>query len=354
MGPHHSLDCGCKRHMARGRPHYARSVNPLRRAAAPLIRRRIAGQRTDLVVYCGECGHNFNTDIVIENPTQERVRQAFDDMVAKAEIQTCPRCGSTFRAATLGVEPHHRLSRAARAEAQARAIQGVRFAVGAPEVERSLPWRLWVRRNDIYISARPMGGEMKVSLHESHEHWQLAFTKEHMRRPSPLVRERVQDRWSRPAAFAEGWTRAFVIIVPHAAVVEPVVDLGDAEKIVWIPTPAQEHAVQFTVLISAVDAPAAGLRGFPSQAGYEDVTELVAVLDLTNGERVWLVAHDEPVSPVTKAGHDALRRAVTDASMAALEAASEKDAPFDPRLIMFGSFDDGIRFIVDGGRPGPF
>ena len=45
----------------------------------------------------------------------------------------------------------------------------VRFAVGGPNRPWSTVWRLWTGKgtSDVYISARTLGGALKVSLHES-------------------------------------------------------------------------------------------------------------------------------------------------------------------------------------------
>ena len=62
----------------------------------------------------------------------------------------------------------------------------VRFAVGKPQGPRGNVWRLWTRKNDVYISAWALTSVQKISLHESGV-WRHAFTAEHFSKGSPFV-----------------------------------------------------------------------------------------------------------------------------------------------------------------------
>jgi hypothetical protein len=55
-----------------------------------------------------------------------------------------------------------------------------RFGVGSADGPRSAVWRLWTGKgtSDVYVAARTLGGNLKVSLHESGV-WRYAFTKEY-------------------------------------------------------------------------------------------------------------------------------------------------------------------------------
>jgi hypothetical protein len=52
----------------------------------------------------------------------------------------------------------------------------LRFAVTAEDGRRSADWRVWTARNsdDIYVAARQVVGDFKVSLHQSGS-WQHGF-----------------------------------------------------------------------------------------------------------------------------------------------------------------------------------
>lgn len=305
-----------------------------------------------MVVHCGECGHRFDLTVELETPDTESVLAALREAGA-TDIPKCPRRGSVYRSGTLSTDPHPRLARAARAEAQATARKGdpfIRFAVGSPEAGRSAVWRLWVRRSDVYIAGRYLGGDLKVSLHEAREHWRFAFTREHMQRPEPLVGDRLIDKWEQPREFAPGWTKAFVIFVPSSEIQRPDLDLVNPDEVVWIPPPEPGNAVQFTVLLSAPGATAAP-RGYPTAEGQVDSTEVVTVLPLENGERVWVLAHEEPMSPMMLKQLEQVRDFASTQGGEAVEAAKAANPNFDARLMVFGNFEDGLRFYLDAVFP---
>jgi hypothetical protein len=75
-----------------------------------------------------------------------------------------------------------------------------RFAVGSAEGPRSAVWYLWTGKgtSDVYIAARALIGNLKVSLHESGV-WRIAFTEEHKEgQASTHDKDRVIERWNRP------------------------------------------------------------------------------------------------------------------------------------------------------------
>jgi hypothetical protein len=106
------------------------------------------------------------------------------------------------------------------------ADDGLRVIVGDPSGgPRSILWRVWTgrRNSDVYISARPIAGELKVSLHESGI-WRYAFTQRHQLGPRPLIgmdEDRAKFKWNRPAEHFPGATRAFVLSVPASELMEP-------------------------------------------------------------------------------------------------------------------------------------
>jgi hypothetical protein len=56
----------------------------------------------------------------------------------------------------------------------------MRFFVGVADGRRSGPWRVWTKRNDVYVGARQIAGQLKVSLHASGQ-CNHAFTSELVR-----------------------------------------------------------------------------------------------------------------------------------------------------------------------------
>lgn len=95
----------------------------------------------------------------------------------------------------------------------------VRFNVTTDGSCRSVEWRVWTVKNadDVYVAARILGGEIKVSLHQTGS-WSHGFTADGKAKDSLLPgQSRHFAIWQRPDEIAPGWTRAVQIIVPDAA-----------------------------------------------------------------------------------------------------------------------------------------
>jgi hypothetical protein len=309
-----------------------------------------------VVVHCGECGHDFGLELMVDpelTPSLGDLRQLIREALGVAEAVTCPRCASILYASSAMVaasEPE-RFGRAAQATVQARArrIRGVRFAVGSPDGPRAAVWRVWLnkRRDDVYIAARGLAGTLKVSLHPTG--WRLAFTKSFAESGSPLVPPggRAIDTWDRPPEFAPGWTRAFEIIVPSSEVVEPVMRYETGEEVVWLSPPSPGEATHFNVVLSKPGAARGPRWGFPTADGQQGRTELVTVLDLSSGERVWVVAHDEPVKEDERVAVARIREVAREHADELLASYAWANVRFDPRAIVFGDMSDGSRACLD-------
>jgi hypothetical protein len=77
-------------------------------------------------------------------------------------------------------------------------------------------------------------------------------------------------------------------------------------------------------------------------------TAVVAVLDLKNAERVWLVAHDAPIPPEQREMIETVRGAVLEAGADAIAAVSTDPDPHDFRAFAAGvNPADGTRFYMD-------
>jgi hypothetical protein len=262
----------------------------------------------------------------------------------------CPRCGSLVFVC-IGEEPIAGAARFQRAETARRigeSTKGLRFAVGAPAGPRSAVWRIWMndRRDDVYIAARALASELKVSLHP--EFWYFGFTKQHTRRGSSVVpsgSDRKMHVWSRPVEFGTGWTRAFSIVVPASEVVEASSPYTGSEA-VWFPQPADGEAVHFTVLLSKPDA-ARGRRGYPNADGFGDSTEFLTRLNMTTGEQLWVLAHIAPMTDGETARLEKARAGLDDHSRQRLTARAKKDPTFSPRVLLFAESSDGVGLFFD-------
>ena len=202
-------------------------------------------------VTCDSCG--CKTFFRGRDPTAElrvlHVRSRVIDKLGPNGAFVCPRCG-TLVFVCIGDKPIAGAARFQRAEAARRigkATKGLRFAVGEPAGARSSVWRVWMnhRRDDVYISARALASELKVSLHP--EFWYFGFTKQHADRGLSLLpsgADRRMSIWDRPAEFGAGWTRAFPIVVPGSEVIEAPTPYPGSEA-VWFPYLGPRMAMQF-------------------------------------------------------------------------------------------------------------
>lgn len=147
---------------------------------------------------------------------------------------------------------------------------------------RSAEWRVWTVKNaaDVYAAARLIGGEIKVSLHQS-GNWQHGFTADGKAQGSlPPGQSRHFTRWSRPAEITPGWTRAVRVIIPDATLQarptpsdpkKPVTDLLTA------------HGGNAT--IAEIWLESASNQAPPPLKG----SQLVGRLSLPGGGTVWVV-----------------------------------------------------------------
>ncbi len=124
----------------------------------------------------------------------------------------------------------------------------IRFAVGTPKTYLSAVWRLWVQKNDIYLSTRYESGLYKFSLHQSGK-WRLAYTKESGLKAHNSS-DRVMGRWSKPPEL-NGITRGTSIFVPYVKASnlferDPTDITPDT---IWVTQPNLDCKITFALLI---------------------------------------------------------------------------------------------------------
>lgn len=308
-----------------------------------------------LIVFCGLCGQEAGIELEVPaDATQEEMRAAVAAQIGAPSLR-CGRCRSELlsKSGIPTTADPPRIALAQKAERMRKRIRGVRFAVGSAHGPRASVWRLWVNRNDVYVAARVAASEMKVSLHASGK-WRSGFTDQHLQRANPLIsldRDRALDKWERPPQFAPGWTRAFTITVPASEIVASDVVVSDPDEIIWIDPLPEGWATVFTVLLSAPDATGSEGRGFATAAGREQFTEVVAVIELKNGEHVWVVAHAEQLSQEWQQNLDSLRTQILQMGAEPIADARADPEPHDLRGFVSGYEDDGTRFYIDLALP---
>jgi hypothetical protein len=312
---------------------------------------RYARDVIEFLTNCDSCRLNYWFGVTFEEPpTAEEVRAAIIQKLGPDATYICPRCQSLVFVHVNGgpIATPQRLQRAAQARRIGRSSRGIRFGVGRPDGARSSVWRVWMnnRRDDVYISARALASELKASLHR--DYWYFGFPDQHVRRETsfvPLGSDRKKYVWDRPEEFGAGWTRAFEIIVPGTEIVEAPLPYTGSEA-VWLPAPSPDEAANFTVLLSKPDAPR-GRRGYPNAEGFEDSTEFITRLEMKTGERLWVLAHVEPMTNDRAEEIERARRTVVEHACDKLVAATREDAKFSARALVFADSPDGVPRIVD-------
>jgi hypothetical protein len=171
----------------------------------------------------------------------------------------------------------------------------VRFAVGKSDDLQSPVWRLWTSGNgsDVYLAARTIADQAKVSFHESRK-WRLAFTEKYASGPNPYVQpgeDRTTSKWQRPPEIAPGITRAFVIMVPASELTSPKVAFASKPDTVWVPPAPSGLATCLTIFFITPAADIGRISSFAQSVGR---------IRLRNGESVWVLAHHQPMTESQK------------------------------------------------------
>jgi hypothetical protein len=215
----------------------------------------------------------------------------------------------------------------------------IRFGVRSADGRfRSGTFRLWTNTNpdkdDVYIVSREVGRDVKVSLHETGQwHLKIEPTGGNVGRIP-----HVTERWSRPAPFSGGITKAFGIVVPTAAVRTPI---SNSAAVSWVTAPPV--ATQFTVLLTAH-----GMRvsSWPGARGMG--TALVGKIPLRrSGEMVWVVSHALDEVPIPKEFRDGQARTFPLPNAEAAERLRAAAMGGSLKMLVFGHDDDGMWWFMD-------
>lgn len=193
--------------------------------------------------------------------------------------------------------------------------ESVRFAFGAPDRPLSSVWKLWIKRNEVYLGSRSTAGHLKYSFHSSGD-WRLAATKQ-----SGYLFEGDRNalRWHRPPEFKPGWTQALSIVVPFREAEAPPQPGGPPNvDVIWIPGPDPGHKVAMMMLY--------GAGGRDARREFDDRHLIYGDgHGLPNGERVWLLSRTDPLSSADAKAVGVIER----------KAAAFRAAPGAPRGIRY-------------------
>ncbi|AKK28204.1 hypothetical protein AB431_17630 [Mycobacterium sp. EPa45] len=158
----------------------------------------------------------------------------------------------------------------------------LRWASGQPVGPRSMTWQVIGARNsdDIYVGARGLMHDMKLSLHMSRV-WRWAFTQQALQKYFPPGADSKVIRYEESAPFADGWRRGAVIRTPSTTFGPAYSEKrpSDKQPIRFFTAPDPPQHWQYHVLIAEPAAP-------PIQIPVVFVGSMV----LTSGKTVCVVA----------------------------------------------------------------
>ena len=124
-----------------------------------------------------------------------------------------------------------------------------RIVVGAPDGPRSTVWKFAARKADVYIFARPIASDAKISLHASGDcHWSRtdAWVQ---RDPNRRNQNRHMEQWHEPRPFAGPPLHCFQIRIP-ATDLRPIGNERNLAKIQWLPTPPADGVLSLECYIT--------------------------------------------------------------------------------------------------------
>jgi hypothetical protein len=194
----------------------------------------------------------------------------------------------------------------------------VRVAVGQDFGKRSNVWRIWTTRDEIYVAARSLAGEIKTSLHSSGL-FRHAFTSQSTSQFVPDG-DRAWFKWNEPATSPQGARLILEIVIPTDELTAPTAEppATDKAKIVLLdPAPAGE----MTVISSLITDPGVEVHRFPVPETNPPAALIAAWPLLTRGT-LWVVGShqllDDGFRELIRQGHElAERHASRDATSGA-------------------------------------
>lgn len=129
----------------------------------------------------------------------------------------------------------------------------LRFGIGDPAGRRSLVWKLWTTRDDIYAAPRDAGKYIKATLHSDRTFWHIARPRETQLAAGLDPADRFAA--GRPGPMPEGpsnFQRGLCLIFPDS-------DLATIGRIhpqtVWIPRPGEGRTTHVVVILADAGLP---------------------------------------------------------------------------------------------------
>lgn len=167
---------------------------------------------------------------------------------------------------------------------------GIRWAVGQPDGQRSSTWRLWGdKKGDAYLAMRSLGGQVKVSIHRDRR-CSVGFTKEFEQTATERfgAASRHWDRWVLPD---EPVVRAVQVVVPDSELAH--FSPKDKMPMAWVRPPSVGRAVVFSVFVA--EPPNAFNWESPEKSG-----QLLRTM-ITKTRFTWVVHGEQELDAKTRA-----------------------------------------------------
>jgi len=168
--------------------------------------------------------------------------------------------------------------------------------VGEPDGNHSMVWIVWGKQSDVYVTARSMGGAIKVSIKANGDR-HMGLTSEYVQ--DALARQNWGestshwDRWNEGHQIkgVEGATLEFLIQFPTAELRAFPLRGSDLKKgVIWLRPAPELEAVE----IALIYFPPEPERIFSVESGSP---QLICTGRLADRRQVWLVGRTVPFRP---------------------------------------------------------
>ncbi len=154
----------------------------------------------------------------------------------------------------------------------------LRFCIGEYTGSHSTTWKIWVNRNDVYLSSRMLASDIKVSLHESGD-CQYSHTSESFATTGKRNQERHIQKWKRRNIYPESSVvHLFRIIIPSTELRLASTEKKETKGVVWYKAPPLGYGAYIELWLTPV-------MSFPPEQD-QFINDLLGVLSLKNGQHV--------------------------------------------------------------------
>ena len=199
-------------------------------------------------------------------------------------------------------------------------------------------WKLWTpkSKHDIYLTCRQLGGDIKLSFHESGS-WHFGFSKEGFDKlfdtEKSLGKSRHMDIWEKPIPILDGVTLALRIVTPFSAVTTPIQTID--KRIVHIPNCSEGFATEIDILITS------STEDLDSWPGKNKMgTKLVGSYSIGRTEQVWVVYWEIPLPNLSSPNSSSVQFFKGKNKSDLLESHNLK-------AVAFADAEDGSKILID-------